>query len=256
MSPGVDDETDHDPVASAQSFYTRWAGVYDVIARRAPGADGLRRQAVEALNLDPGDVVLDLGCGTGANLPHLREAVGTDGRVVGVDFAPGPVALARERESAWSNVHVVRGDAARPPIGTHADSLTNGRAPDAVLASFVVGMLPDPGATVRSWAQHVGSGGRLALVDLARTERTPWRLLNPVFGVLTRASAPPGTDARREADAVDVLDRRVATAHEALADCCRDVHKSTHVGGYARISAGRVAGADTGRVEEGRHRAR
>jgi ubiquinone/menaquinone biosynthesis C-methylase UbiE len=244
MSPGTDDQSTYDPVASAQSFYTRWAGVYDVIARRAPGADSLRQRAVEALDLTPGDVVLDLGCGTGANFPHLRAAVGAEGRVVGVDFAPGPVAIARERASAWPNVHVLRGDAAKLPVGVHADGPPmNEWAPDAVLASFVVGMLSDPGAAVRSWADHVGAGGRLALVDLARTSQPPWRLLNPVFGVVTRASAPPGSNARRETDAVDVLDRRVATAHEALADCCRDVHRSTHVGGYARISAGRVEDA-------------
>lgn len=240
------DDADHDPVASAQSFYTRWARGYDVLARYAPGAGSLRQRAVDALDPDPGDVVLDLGCGTGANFPYLREAVGAEGVVVGVDFAPGPVAIARDRADEWENVHVLRGDAARPPVLDSSERSQevldrDGRSPDAVLASFVVGMLPNPGDVVRSWAAHVGPDGRLALLDLARTGEAPWRALNPLFGVLTRASAP-GSSAKRDSDAVAVLDRRVEAAHEALAACCVDLQRSTHVGGFARISAGRVEG--------------
>lgn len=241
------DDADYDPVASAQSFYTRWARAYDVLARYAPGVGSLRQRVVEALDLDRGDVVLDLGCGTGANLPYLREAVGPEGAVVGVDFAPGPAAIARDRAGSWENVHVLRGDAARPPVRDRSERSPapprGGHSPDAVLATFVVGMLSNPDVVVRSWADHVGPGGRLALLDLARTAAAPWRLLNPPFAVLTRASAP-GSDARRDADAVAVLDRRVEAAHESLADCCVDVRRSAHVGGFARIGAGRVAGDD------------
>jgi ubiquinone/menaquinone biosynthesis C-methylase UbiE len=199
----------------------------------------LRQRAVTALDPAAGDVVLDLGCGTGANFPYLRAAVGSEGTVVGVDFAPGPVEIARRRAADWQNVHVLRGDATLLPS---YDRRT--RSPDAVLASFVVGMLPDPGSVVRSWTDLLGPGGRLGLVDLARSRATPWRLFNPVFAILTRASAPPGSDARNDADAVSVLDRRVDAAHDALAACCVDVHESTHVGGFARISAGKV-GSDS-----------
>jgi ubiquinone/menaquinone biosynthesis C-methylase UbiE len=231
----TDSANDHvpDSVASAQAFYTRWARAYDLLARHAPGADSLRQRAVEALDLGSGDLVLDLGCGTGANLRYLRAAVGSEGVVVGVDFASGPVAIARNRAAEWANVYVVRGDATRPPVPTGHGS------PDAVLASFLVGMLPAPDDVVRSWVGHVCHRGRLALLDLARTSETPWKALNPLFGVLTRASAP-GSDAMRRGDAVAVLDRRVEAAHEALAARCQNPTRSTHVGGFAQISAGRV----------------
>jgi ubiquinone/menaquinone biosynthesis C-methylase UbiE len=242
--PAADSRADPDAVASAQSFYTRWARAYDVLARNAPGAGKLRQRAVTALDPAAGDVVLDLGCGTGANFPYLREAVGSEGAVVGVDFAPGPVEIARRRADDWQNVHVVRGDATQLPCHDRVPG-----SPDAVLASFVVGMLPDPGSVVRSWADLLGQGGRLGLVDLARSRVTPWRLFNPVFAILTRASAPPGSDARNDADAVSVLDRRVDAAHDALAACCVEVHESTHVGGFARIGAGEVGLDGAGKVD-------
>jgi SAM-dependent methyltransferase len=39
------------------------------------------------LDLQPGQQVLDIGCGAGGTLLTLREAVGADGRLVGVDYS-------------------------------------------------------------------------------------------------------------------------------------------------------------------------
>lgn len=240
-SPSTDDsagdETD-DPAGSAQDFYTRWARLYDLLATHGPGVRALRERAVQRLAPRPGDTVVDLGCGTGATLPLLREAVGPDGRVVGIDFAPGPARVASERASEWSNVHVLRGDATQPPLSALSSSLSPD-SPDAILASFVVGMLADPGAVVRRWADLVGSDGRLALLDLARSTGLPGRLLNPGFALATRLSAPPGT-AERHGSPTRVLDERVAEAHWTLFEVCADVERSTHALGFVRLSGGRV----------------
>ncbi|MFQ5933789.1 MAG: methyltransferase domain-containing protein, partial [Dehalococcoidia bacterium] len=52
------------------------------------GTRQLRILAVSRLALEPGDVVLDLGCGTGLSFEYLEEAVGPDGRIIGVDVSP------------------------------------------------------------------------------------------------------------------------------------------------------------------------
>ena len=112
-----------DPATAAQSFYTRYARIYDLVARHTPGVERLRDRVVDALDPRPGETVVEMGCGTGANLPHLRERIGPGGRVVGLDFAPGALAVARDRTARWENVVVARADARRPPVA--APSMRN-----------------------------------------------------------------------------------------------------------------------------------
>ncbi|ELZ91891.1 alkanonic acid methyltransferase [Haloferax mucosum ATCC BAA-1512] len=219
------------PATISQSFYTRWARLYDTIALRAPSVGLVRSEAADALRLEPGDTVVEMGCGTGANLPYLAERVGNEGTVVGVDFSLGVLDVARERVRDYSNVTLARADATRPPIQKHA--------PDAVLATFVSGMFDDPAAVVSLWADLVGPGGRLCLVDLAETTDSTWRTLNPVFRALVRVTAPPGTRTMRESPTA-VLDERLVSAHRALESWCRVTHRATHVLGFARVRAGVV----------------
>jgi ubiquinone/menaquinone biosynthesis C-methylase UbiE len=218
-------------VADTQQFYTRWAGLYDALASHTPGLGGLRERAITRLAPAPGETVVEMGCGTGANFPYLRERVGDEGTVVGVDLTAGMLAEARDRieREGWENVHVVAGDAARPPV---ADA-------DAVFASFVSGMLADPAAAVNRWADVVGDGGRIGLLDLARSTEPVGRPLNALFTGLVFAGLP----AKRRDDVVDapkLLDSRVVAAQRALRDRCDDAHYSTHALGFARLAAGTV----------------
>jgi SAM-dependent methyltransferase len=76
---------------------------------------------VRRLRLRPGDHVLDVGCGTGANLPHLIAAVGASGHVTGIDLSESMAAHARTRvaENRWD---IVVSDAATAPLPTDVDS--------------------------------------------------------------------------------------------------------------------------------------
>jgi ubiquinone/menaquinone biosynthesis C-methylase UbiE len=222
-------ESTDDGTASTRRFYSRWARLYDAVADRSV-VGRLRAAAVAALAPSPGDVVVEFGCGTGANVPYLRRRVAPGGAVVGLDFTPGMLAAAqrRARRDGWDDVHLLRADATRPPVCEA----------DAAFAAFVSGMLGDPAGAVRSWADVVGPGGRLGLLDLARSTETG-RPLNPLFRAFVRATTPPGGRSSRQSPARR-LDDRVATAHRALADVCTDVTHETHALGFARVTAGTV----------------
>jgi ubiquinone/menaquinone biosynthesis C-methylase UbiE len=90
-------------VPTQQTAYARDAHLYD--ARTSP-FEPWRRALVDLLPLQPGDVVLDVGCGTGLCFARLRERVGPDGTVVGVDASEEmlDVAATRVSEQGWRNV--------------------------------------------------------------------------------------------------------------------------------------------------------
>jgi ubiquinone/menaquinone biosynthesis C-methylase UbiE len=209
-------------------FYSRWSAVYDRLATGFPGIGPARRAAADALALSPGDTVVEMGCGTGANLPHLRERVGDAGTVVGVDVAPGALGRAHRRatRAGWANVNLVRGDAARPPV----------RSADAVLGAFVTGMFGDPESVVGEWCARAD---RVALLEAAPADGDGFgtALANLGFRAFTRL-ANPGRLARESP--ARRIDARVGAARSALRERSSDVTEVTFLGGLVTVTAGSV----------------
>jgi demethylmenaquinone methyltransferase/2-methoxy-6-polyprenyl-1,4-benzoquinol methylase len=183
------------------------------------GREGrIRRRAVEALGLVPGDRVLELGAGTGNGFAALRERVGPEGVVVGVDASEGMTrrAAARVRERGWENVHVVRGDATRLPVPDDAF--------DAAYAAMSLSAMPDPVAAVEAVHGALRPGGRLAVLDARPFQRFPLTLLNRLLVPLFRAT----TDWVPEVD-----------VPRAIAERFEDVGLTTFTDGTLFVAAGR-----------------
>lgn len=106
---------------TVERSYRGDAGLYD---RRTRAFQSDRMRIVERLPLRDGDVVLDVGCGTGLCFEALRDQVGSAGAVIGIDEAPEMVDLARERiaRRGWDNVTVVQGPVESAPIPVVADA--------------------------------------------------------------------------------------------------------------------------------------
>jgi phosphatidylethanolamine/phosphatidyl-N-methylethanolamine N-methyltransferase len=215
---------------SAADFYTRWAGLYDQVSRSIPGIASLRKRTAHALDLSLGDTVVEMGCGTGANLSYLREQVGPEGNVLGVDFSAGVLARASQHieKEGWENVHLVQGDATQLPL----------QGVDTVVATFVIGMFADPERVVESWCEFVGSGGRIALLNAAQSRRAYGPLVNLPFRGFVYVSTPGKR--RLDAPAHEILDRRVESGHAAVERRCeRTIHEDGALG-LVRLTAGQV----------------
>ena len=164
--------TDPSPAGAdrVRRVYERVAGRYDreiaLYALFGYRARAYRRRAVRALRLRPGQTVVDVGCGTGMNLPLLAEAVGPTGRVVGVDFSASMLAQARARAERHrlANVELVEADAAS---FVFPDGL--GR----VIATFSLSMMPDPRQVIARAAAALPPDGRLAVLDFRVPEAWP-----------------------------------------------------------------------------------
>ena len=107
--------------AGRQPAYYEHARSYN----RDTGVFAPYRQAlVDALLLQPGQVVLDVGCGTGLCYGLLRDKVGPDGTVIGIEESPEMATVAREyiAREGWRNVMIVQSPAEDAQFGETADA--------------------------------------------------------------------------------------------------------------------------------------
>jgi SAM-dependent methyltransferase len=129
--------------------------------RDTGGFQPYRRAVVEALALRPGQVVFDVGCGTGLCCALLREKVGPGGTVIGIEESPEMATVAREyiAGEGWRNVTVVQSSAEDARLGETAD---------AALFCAVHDILQSPGAlrnvvaSLRPGAWVAAGGGKWA----------------------------------------------------------------------------------------------
>jgi demethylmenaquinone methyltransferase/2-methoxy-6-polyprenyl-1,4-benzoquinol methylase len=139
---------------ATRSLYRAHAPVYDwesLLFMR------YRRRAVELLELEPGDAVLDAGCGTGLCFPLLQDRIGPAGRLVGFDVSPEMLAKADERvgRAGWRNVTLAAGPAEQVEVDCEPV--------DAVLFSFTHDVLQSPEALANVF-RHARDGARVAAV--------------------------------------------------------------------------------------------
>jgi SAM-dependent methyltransferase len=130
-----------------------WAQNHDLIDRQL---SPLGLAAMDSLDVGPGDVVLDIGCGAGQTLLQLADRVGPDGRVIGVDVAPLLLDVARQRAKLMPQVHLIQADA---QVLTLPDA-----SADAVYSRFGVMGFGDPVAAFANLQRILRPTGALAFV--------------------------------------------------------------------------------------------
>ncbi|KIC19817.1 methyltransferase domain-containing protein [Leisingera sp. ANG-Vp] len=124
------------------------------------GADVSRRRRAtfDALAPEPGEHILDLGCGNGLLTLELARAVGPSGHVTGLDASPQMLAAAHQRINGRANVTLVEGHAARLPFDAASF--------DKAAALQVFEYLTDRRPALRALHKVLKPGGLLAVGDI------------------------------------------------------------------------------------------
>lgn len=142
----------------------------------------LRIAAIDRLALKPGDRVLDMGCGSGANFAYLLNAVGSTGEVVGVEISPTMTSQARQLigRNGWLNVHVIENAAQTAKLSGEFDGLLLFAAHEILTSAQALDHLF---SHLKQGARVVTFGAKLT------TNRLGW-IVNPLFRLASKKWLP------------------------------------------------------------------
>jgi SAM-dependent methyltransferase len=147
-----------------QRALEHYAALADTYHQRTAPGDHFRGHAVARLAPSPGEVILDVGCGTGLNFAAIQKAIGPSGRLIGVELSPKMLDLARDRieHHGWRNVTLVQADVAEADIPDTADG---------ALLCAVHDVMRSP-AALANVLDHLRAGARIVA---GGPKWAPWR---------------------------------------------------------------------------------
>ncbi|MGO8860571.1 MAG: class I SAM-dependent methyltransferase [Acidimicrobiales bacterium] len=180
--------------------------------KREALTDSVTPSLLDALELRPGERVLDVGCGGGKATMAAARQVRPGGSAVGADISEALLALARDRASTESGATFQSADMQVDWVG--------GGGFDVVMSQFGVMFFDEPVVAFANIARHMRSGGRLGFACWQAMERNPW-FVGPVLAPFV-APPPP------------LAIGKSPTGPFALADPDR-VRQILHDAGFARI---------------------
>ena len=186
----------------SRDHYDWWAPFYDTANRlasllRGVSDDKERRRAVMRLGLEAGQRALEVSCGTGTNLPLIREHIGSEGHAVGLDISAGMLRQCRaklRRERLKANL--VLADAKRLPFAEESF--------DAVLHHGGIAEFPDKQGAIAEMARVAKPGAKVVICDPGVPTDRPLRWINRLLLKLQPLYASPPPVDLLPAEAQDV----------------------------------------------------
>lgn len=167
----------------------KWAPYYDlVMALLTFGRERrLRQKQLEFCQLEPGQRVLEIGCGTGTLTMAAKSHVGATGAALGLDLAPEMIDAASRKATRNSvDVSFRQGSIARIPFpASHFD---------VILCSFMIFHMPEEVRKAGIAESHrvLKSGGYLCIIDGASLDKLASQLKESSFTEIQQSESKFG----------------------------------------------------------------
>lgn len=225
----------------AARYYDRFM---DVVFDRVLDVERQRARVIELIGDIEGCTVLDVGCGTGRNFPLLQQAVGKDGRIIGLDCSRGMLEQASRRieRHGWGNIELMIGDAV---------TLEGIPSPvDVVVSVWCYGTVYDITGALNRGIDVLVPGGRLGIITFTRAapERGFLRLTYPLYLFALRCA---GVDPTQDFDNAG-LEEKWRIGRQILSSRLDDLHEEPYWQGAGLVVAGRRPLQDADQSERAR----
>jgi SAM-dependent methyltransferase len=124
--------------------------------------------------INEGDVLVDVGSGSGFDALIASHLVGPEGRVVGIDMTHEMLSKARfgAKTMGANNIEFREGYADQLPLP--------GNFADVLISNGVLNLSPDKEKTLRDWARVLKPGGRLYIGDILVSKKIPQEALDDI----------------------------------------------------------------------------
>jgi len=124
--------------------------------------------------INEGDIVVDVGSGSGLDSLIASQLVGPTGRVIGIDMTQEMLSKSRKGAELMgaSNTAFKEGYADDLPLPDNSA--------DVIISNGVLNLTPDKEKTLKDWARVLKPGGRLYIGDILVSKKIPQAALNDI----------------------------------------------------------------------------
>lgn len=142
----------------APRYHKRWAGVNK-------GPFQSTTKLVELVNINKGDMVLDVACGTGAVTKEIQKRVGDSGHVIGADTSSVAIGIAKKWNERKANLDFINAD---------AEKFTFSKKFDVITCQYALFFFPNSQRALKNMRNSLAQSGKIGIAVHGSKERVPF----------------------------------------------------------------------------------
>lgn len=166
------------------NWYNKISGFYDFFAERIYRKQ--RNELIEKLELEKGDSVLLIACGTGISFEPILKKIGTKGRIVGIDNSIKMLEIAKKKAKInnWTNIDLINANAELINNDLIENQIGEKLEFDYVVAELAFSVIPNWKMSIRKSIELLKKNGKIGVLDGFREQND---LINRILNFLPKS---------------------------------------------------------------------